>query len=271
MLVTVVLTAGVLIGLDYLFGFHASALRLLLSAALAASGLWAASRLLAGQPKITSAQVALQLEPFYPELGDRLASAVQFYQAERAEKPLSPALGSAALRRALLLRVAHEMEVVDWNRLLPRRALWRALLAVVVVTAGVVGVATSAPQSFQIGLARLLHPLGRAEWPRRHELQWVDPPTFVAAGEEFEVRLRDRRAALPEKVWIHYRVAGHPGRALVGPLAGNHRAHAALPDRPWWRGGLREPRRLKFGQLVATTTRCRGTRCESPSGLGWSR
>jgi hypothetical protein len=176
-LVTVVLVAGLLIGLDYLFGFRGPALRLLLTASLAGSAVWAVGHLLTGLPKITPLGVALQLKPFYPELGDRLASAVEFSEVEREAAreadPTALPVGSAALRQVVILHAAQDVEEVDWSRLLPLKRLGRAILMTVVVTVGVGAFAMLAPQTLQIGLSRLLHPLGQAQWPGRHDLHAV--------------------------------------------------------------------------------------------------
>ncbi|MCH5377359.1 MAG: hypothetical protein JJ992_25640, partial [Planctomycetes bacterium] len=47
-------------------------------------------------------------------------------------------------------------------------------------------------------------PWQHAPWPRRHALAFVDPPTRLAAGSDFEVELTDRHGELPEEVEIHY-------------------------------------------------------------------
>ncbi len=196
-------TALGLMAVDRAMGVDERGIRLLASALLAATGIWAVRRWLAGPNRlpVTRLGVALEIEHRHPWLRDMVASGVEFFEQPTGD----PLAGSETLRRTVVLRADQAVEDLDWDQLVPSRPLLAAGGAAigVAVLLGLLGWIT--PQTLGIGFTRLLNPLTQVDWPRKHDLVFVDPPTLLAAGNPFEVRLRDRRGTLPETVEIHYR------------------------------------------------------------------
>ncbi|QDU55003.1 coiled-coil domain-containing protein [Aeoliella mucimassa] len=144
---------------------------------------------------------AQHLQQAFPQLGDRLASALEFLRQEEDD----PTAGSAPMRRAVVADATALLEMVSTKQVLDNPTHRRALT--VVCSAGVVALAIAvlAPASTQTSLARLLAPWNNLEWPRQHNLEFSDPPTLLARGEAFEVALIDTSGHLPEEVAIEYR------------------------------------------------------------------
>lgn len=149
--------------------------------------------------------VALCVERRYPELRDEVTSALDF--STQAED--DPTAGSPSLRRAVVLRAATAVEEVDWQQFVLLRPLRGAALACAGVLAVFAALAWWMPQAVGTGLVRLTNPLSEAEWPREHHLEFVDPPTKLAAGDDLILQLRDARGSLPGDTQIHYRIWRH--------------------------------------------------------------
>ena len=150
---------------------------------------------------ISAYDVARQIERQHPELQDTVTSGLEFSGQSESD----PWAGSAALRRAIVLRAATGIEEVDWKQLIPQRPLGRSLYALAVVSIVAGAFAWVAPQSLAIGVTRLLNPLSSAQWPRLHDLQFVKTPSLLAAGDDLVLELRDTRGTLPTELAMHYR------------------------------------------------------------------
>ncbi|HEX6961654.1 MAG TPA: hypothetical protein VF175_07285, partial [Lacipirellula sp.] len=140
--------------------------------------------------------VALALERLYPEHRGLLASGLEFSRQEADDATA----GSFDLRRAAVLRASLAIESIDLAAVMPRAPLRRALAAAIAATIVLALPATIAPRTLAIGVARLVNPLSEAEWPRRHDLAFVDPPELIAEGSDFVTLLRDRNGMLPPSV-----------------------------------------------------------------------
>lgn len=199
-----VVTIGfVLAGLDHLLGVADPIGRSLLTMVFLSASVWVVRKYLAqaNQRIATPLQLAHEIERRHPELRDIVANGWQFATQSDEE----PTAGSESLRRAVVLRAAAATDDLDWNRLVPRQPLQRSATALLAVAAVALLVALLAPQSARIGLARLVNPLSDAEWPREHDLQFVDPPHLLAAGEDLLLQLRDSRGNLPPEVTVTFR------------------------------------------------------------------
>ena len=190
-------------GLDRALGMNDPAGRWLRSLALAWLGVAIGRRwwVAVARPRVTLLEVARRVERRYPQLRDVVTSAVDF----SSQSPTDPCAGSESLRRVVVQRAALAIEEVDWQQLLPRRPLRRAALAVSGALLVLVVLAWWSPQALGTGATRLFNPLSTAAWPRVHDLKFVDPPTLLAAGDDFVVQLRDTHGALPRTVEMHYR------------------------------------------------------------------
>ncbi len=155
-------------------------------------------------------QIAQEVEQQHPELRDVVGNAWHF--ARQAES--DPTAGSESLRRAVVLRATTAVEKVDWQQLVPRQPLRRAVLTLLSVLIVISTLRWFLPQSVETGFVRLTNPYNSAEWPREHDLQFVDPPALLAAGEDLVLQLRDSRGTLPEAVEVDFR-SKHRGRWQV--------------------------------------------------------
>jgi hypothetical protein len=202
-LATVVAVAVALGLLDYVVRFTDRGLRVMITAMLGAASTWALYRWwwLPRRKRPGPLGVARQVESHFPQLRDRLASALEFLGQSEED----PTAGSAALRRAVVSEADLAVSELPIDTVIDRRPLrqattWAAIaLAVVVIglifDTGAVGTA----------IVRLVAPWGSTEWPRENHLAFRDPPTRLAVGQAFEVELFDRGGMLPENVRIEYR------------------------------------------------------------------
>lgn len=203
-----VLAAGVAIVLamglvDYFLRVTDRGLRVLLSAALVLAIGAAVVRLVRwwrGQ-SWNEMGAAQALQRAFPQLGDRLASSLEFLKQEEDD----PTAGSAPLRRAVVSEATSELETLPADKVAERSGTKRAVAAAAAVLLVAVGIAVAAPDASRIAAQRLFGPWNNVEWPRENDLVFVDPPSLLARGDSFEVSLVDERGGLPTDVAIEYR------------------------------------------------------------------
>ena len=123
-----------------------------------------------------------------------------------------PQAGSAALRRAVIVETTAAVERLNIDEVLERRPARGALAGASAVSALAALAVAFDPLSARLAVARLVRPFGDDAWPRKHDLAFIKPPARVAAGQTFEVELRDRNGTPPDDVRIHYLYDndGHP-------------------------------------------------------------
>ncbi len=257
------LAAVVLLGLaDYLIRFHDPGIRALATLAVLLAVGWTSYRYLypALAGRLRDVEIAQRIERRFPALQDRLSSAVEFLRQDEND----PQAGSAALRRAVIVETTATVQRLNLDEVLERRPARRALAgAAAVLGLALVAVAFD-PLSARLAVARLIRPFGDDAWPRKHDLEFIRAPGRIAAGQTFEVELRDRNGAPPLDVRIHYLYAndGHPSEEvesmhlLDGVLVGARRAS---------RG------RSSIGPKGATIEPCPGSRSKSWNRRGSSR
>jgi len=202
-LVAVSVAAILLAGLDRALGIADFFGRTLLTSAFVAIGVVIARRWLhvLADKRVTPLQIAHEVERRHPQLRDVVSSAWDF----GVQTGNDPSLGSESLRRAVVLQATTAVDDVDWQRLVPRQALRKSALALAGVFATIILLGWCLPQAMGIGLLRLVNPLSAADWPREHDLQFIESPVLLAAGEDLVLQLRDTRGALPATVTMHYR------------------------------------------------------------------
>jgi hypothetical protein len=189
---------------DYLFRYQERGLRLMSSAALAAVIGWTFYRFLwpAMKAELGDVKLALRLESRLPILHDRLASAVRFVRQQEDDV----LAGSTAMRRSVVAEATAELDRLSLEDAvqpdLARRSLGLAAASAVVALA----VAFFDLPAAGTALLRLAAPWGNTQWPRQSHLAFVTPARRLAAGQTFEVELKDALGArLPEDVFIQYR------------------------------------------------------------------
>jgi hypothetical protein len=185
-----------LLGVYHLLG--RVALTALFVAALVGILRWARASV---RGRTTPLNVALDLERLHPEHRGLLASGLEFSQQEGDD----PTAGSLELRRAVVLRASLAAGELDLEALAPQQPLRRAAVAALVALLLLAVPSAVAPQSVATGVVRLVNPLSDAEWPRRHDLTFVDPPALLPVGGDFQSTLHDRRGALPKTVEVEFR------------------------------------------------------------------
>ncbi|MCC6126167.1 MAG: hypothetical protein IT426_14490 [Pirellulales bacterium] len=206
-----VLGSGMALGwLDYFVHFEDRGLRIMASLALAGVVGWSAYRFiyLPRRKRLDDLALSLQVERRFPNLEDRLASAVEFLGQDEDD----PTAGSPALRRAVIAQTVAETENLDFFSVLDARpaarGAWMAaaacLLAAIFVLLDPVIAGTA--------IMRLLNPLGSTAWPRKNHLTIRDPVEKVARGGAFEVQVCDADGAtLPHELRVIYRFAAPDG------------------------------------------------------------
>ena len=183
------LAAVLALGLaDYLLRFQDRGLRVIGSLAVAAAWGWASFAYVYRplRVRLRDLDLAVRLQRACPQLGDRLATAVEFLgQAES-----DPTAGSPALRRAVIGRAALEAEDLDFKAILNPRPALRAPGSAVLILAAAVLLGLDGPLC-RIALARMANPWGDLAWPRATHLELRHRVVRVARGQAFEVEVID--------------------------------------------------------------------------------
>src|SRR6185295_10417147 len=205
--VAFVVGAVLVLGLtDYLIHFEDRGIRAMASLAVMAAIVWSAYRYLF-QPlahRSRELQIAQRIERRFPALKDKLSSSVEFLKQTEAD----PQAGSAALRRAVIVETASQVERLNLDDVLDRRPVRRAVWVGGAVCLLLVAGAMLDPASARLALVRLLVPFGNDVWPQFNNLAFVNPPELIALGKPFEVELVDRNDRLPDEVRIQFRYEG---------------------------------------------------------------
>ncbi|MCL6503608.1 MAG: hypothetical protein K6T86_13070 [Pirellulales bacterium] len=214
--------------LDYWIRYTDPGMRWLSSLCLAAAVVYAGRYLVrAVAARLSDLELALRVERRFPELRDRLSSAVQFL-GRPVEDPLA---GSAALRARVISQATAELEPLDLRAVLAPRPVYRVAAAALLVLLLALGTLLAWPQTCKLALQRLLLPGSSACWPRKNNLALRKVVRRVALGQAFEVEVYDTQgAALPDEVFIYYRYddaevpgsrsasAGEHGKVVKEPM-----------------------------------------------------
>jgi hypothetical protein len=202
-----VILVGTVIALglaDYLIRYQDRGLRVMSSAALMLAAGWAFVRLLwpVLRLELGDVELSLQLEARLPILRDRLASAMRFLR-QREDDVLA---GSTVLRRSVIVEATAEIDRLRLEDVVQPRFARRAWTMAAASFVAVAAIVVLNPPAARTALARLLAPWGKTEWPKQSHLAFVNPVQRLAAGQTFEVELKDSFGVrLPDKVLIQYR------------------------------------------------------------------
>jgi hypothetical protein len=195
--------------LDYLLRWHDPGLRWLVSV-IALAGIGLSFYVLARPVFLTRRRlidIAQRVEWRFPQLGERLSSSMAFL----AQGQDDPTAGSPALRRSVVAEAEALSAGLDFNQALDARPSRRAAIVAGIAVAVAALLALLNPAATGLAAMRLAMPWEERPWPRRHELEFVDPPSRLAAGDDFQVELKDRRGTLPDVVRIELEHHGPQG------------------------------------------------------------
>lgn len=150
--------------------------------------------------------VALELEEKHPALNDALASAVSFLRAGDAEgRGVSQRLQFAAVRSAL--RLADRLE---FERLVPTAAFWRAGWGLAIVMTALVPLTLADTERATTALVRLADPFGHHPWPTKTRVEIVTPehlPARMPKGEPFDLKFVVR-GVIKDRATVSFRLPG---------------------------------------------------------------
>lgn len=185
---------------DYGLRFDDLGVRLLSSLAVLAISIWGLWRFLIPVfvRRFSELEVAQRIEQRFPQLCDRLSSAVAFLGQPEEEATA----GSPDLRRAVVAATVADLDRWNFADCLDARRPRRIALAAVAVCAVVCLIAAWDWSAAALALRRLAVPWRVEPWPRRNQLQFVKAPTRLAFGSNFEAELVDRNGRLPPSVQI---------------------------------------------------------------------
>jgi hypothetical protein len=213
---TVVVVSALIVlgGIDYLIRFDDPGLRLINSLLAAGLTVWAGYRYLwrGLSVPVGDLRLAQAVQRQIPQLGDRLATAIEFLRQPADD----PTAGSPALRQAVIDAATEQTATADFAVALDARPARQAALLAggVALLAGLL-VAVD-PLACRIAVLRLAQPLGSIAWPQRHHLELRRRVTQVARGQAFEVEAFDADGVpLPADLRIHYRVGRPDGTTAM--------------------------------------------------------
>lgn len=198
-----VLSAALVAGLaDYWLRFQDQGVRIIVATAVLVVAALSVRRWWSPVARQTfdDLRIARRIERLFPQLDDRLSSAVEFL----GQATDDPRVGSADLRRAVIAQATSLVESLDLSRCLetrPTRLAVAAACAVVLLTAGL---SAADWRGAALAARRLVRPWSSEAWPRRHVLRFVDLPRRLAVGQDLEVTVVDDGGRLPDAVVLHY-------------------------------------------------------------------
>src|SRR5262245_47446673 len=153
---------------------------------------------------------ARRIELHFPQLGERLSSAIAFLSADQDDATA----GSPELRRTVVAQAEALSADLDFKQALDRRLPRRALRLAVSAFALASVLVLLNPVAAGLAVARIGQPWRAVSWPRRHELAVVNPRERVAKGDNVEIAVQDRRGSLPDDVEIILRQETPAGRRI---------------------------------------------------------
>jgi hypothetical protein len=195
---------------DYLIRFEDRGVRVMATLALLCMLAWTIYRYLWPVISLRMSEVAIarRVERRFPQLSDRLSSAIDFLDQPEDE----PAAGSAELRRAVISQTTADVENLRWSDTLDARPVKRACAVALGLACIAAVVVALNPSAALIALERLAMPGRDVPWPREHYLAFKNPVMRVGIGQDFEVELIDHSGTPPDDARIVYRyvVDGQP-------------------------------------------------------------
>ena len=202
--ITVVLLVIAALALfDYLIRYHDRGIRVIVSTLALGVAIVSFWRYIypAIRRQLSVVLVAQRIEEHFPELEDRLSTAVHFLNGHSADA----VTGSHELQATVIEQAARRTQRLDLSDCLNRDNWRRQMLVAAIVLAGAAGLWAFDPSSASLAAQRLLLPWSERNWPRTHELALRDAPQRVAIGADFEIEIIDRNGKLPDEVELQIR------------------------------------------------------------------
>ncbi|MBA2116574.1 DUF4175 family protein [Bremerella alba] len=158
-------------------------------------------------------QIAQRIEQFFPELRDKISSALFFLEQNEED-----AAGSSVyFRRKHISEMADTLTYTDLSVALNRQLANNAMYVLFGVMFVGVSVLLFSPQQFGTAVSRLAMPWKTIEWPRQNNLALIDPPEVVSLGGRAVIEVEDHNRNLPEMVELQVRYEAD-GRPMTHPM-----------------------------------------------------
>ncbi len=188
---------------DFVLRVHDAGIRVIVSLAVLVLLGWLFGRLVLTnrRSELSLVHVALRIERRFPELGERLSSAVAFLA--QGEKDVFA--GSVDLRRSVVAEAESLTMDIDFQQAVDAGQPRWVMQILAIVSVSLLAIAVFFSSASRIALARLVLPWQEREWPARHALAFENAPDKLATGDNFEVAVLDRNGALPDVVQIQLR------------------------------------------------------------------
>lgn len=172
--------------------------------------------------RISDDDLALFVERHFPELNDRLISAIQLTREPvEVSREGSQSYNSPELVAALVADAEQATSQIDFKRVIIGRHVGKIALWAAIVVLAIGGLGVARPDYASIYLSRVVG--GATKWPQRTHLRVLDFPNnrkVWPRGEDLTLAVvcEDHE---PSKVMLEYRFAtGEKGRERMSPLAG---------------------------------------------------
>ena len=178
---------------------------LVVAAAVAAVWRWGWPAAWAGCSQLATAR---HIEARFPQLRERLSNSIAFATHQENE----PWAGSLTLRRAVIAETEALAVHLDFRDALDKQPLWRAGMLAGAAALLFAVVAALFPSATPLALQRLAMPWSDVSWPLHHQLAFVEAPTRLAQGADFEAQVVDRNGPLPQRVQLLIRYYGPSGQ-----------------------------------------------------------
>ncbi|MEW4564340.1 hypothetical protein AB1K70_17510 [Bremerella sp. JC770] len=158
-------------------------------------------------------QIAQRIEQFFPELRDKISSALFFLEQDEED-----AAGSSAyFRRKHISEMADTLTYTDLSVALNRQLASKAMYALCGVIFVTLSVMFFSPQQLGTAVSRLAMPWQAIQWPRQNNLALIDPPEVVPLGGRAVIEVEDLNHNLPEIVELQVRYEAD-GRPMTHPM-----------------------------------------------------
>jgi hypothetical protein len=150
---------------------------------------------------------ARRIERHFPEFNERLSSAIAFASVPATDA----AAGSLSLRHNVLAEAEAISTGLDFGIAIDLRPATRAVFTAAIIVGLTALIAASNYSLASLAVARLVQPWRELDWPRRHQLAFVDAPSRIGKGSDFHITLIDQRGRLPANTEILMRYETPPG------------------------------------------------------------
>lgn len=187
------------------WAFHVSGgLRLIFLIGISLWAIWLIHRRLVVplNERIRDLDLALRLERYYPQLGERLSSTVDFLLSSEDD----PFAGSRQLRDRVVQETLSQTREVSFKSIVESQPARRMGAWSASVLAVALALILASPSGASIALRRLANPFGGPDWPLRTHVKILNPRDKVAKGDPFSLDV-EIVGDIPRRVTVRYRFA----------------------------------------------------------------